>query len=246
MSGLLVGATIVLVDGDPLHHELAPQWRLAAEIGATLMGASPGFLMACRGQGLRPAEEHDRTCIRQLCAAGSPLPPEGYRWVAEQFGDQVLFNVGSGGTDVCSGIVQGSPLQPVWVGEISGPALGVAAMAFDEDGRPVVDALGELVITAPMPSMPVRFWDDPDGDRYRAAYFDRYPGVWGHGDCSTRRRNTSVPTRTAPRPSTRSPSTTGPAAPQPWSSPSTPRPGPGTRRCRARRSPIGPPSTPTC
>jgi acetoacetyl-CoA synthetase len=182
VSGLLVGATIVLIDGNPLHPDLGWQWRLAAETGATLMGASPGFLMACRKAGLRPAAEFDLSRVRQIGAAGSPLPAEGYRWVAEQFGPDVLLNVGSGGTDVCTGIVQGSALQPVWVGEISGPALGVDAQAFDEKGNAVVGELGELVITAPMPSMPVGFWGDPDGTRYRDTYFDVYPGIWRHGD----------------------------------------------------------------
>ena len=182
VSGLLVGATIVLIDGDPLHPDLSWQWRLAAETGASLMGASPGYLMACREQGLRPAADHDLSGLRQLGVAGSPLPPEGYRWVAEQFGPDVLLNVGSGGTDVCSGILQGDPLQPVWVGEISGPALGVAAQAFDAEGRAVVGEPGELVITEPMPSMPVGFWGDPDGARLSSTYFDLYPKVWRHGD----------------------------------------------------------------
>ena len=114
-----------MIDGNPLHPDLRWQWRLAEETGATLMGASPGFLMACRQAGVRPAAEFDLSRLRQIGAAGSPLPPEGYRWVAEQFGPDVLLNVGSGGTDVCSGIVQGSPLQPVWVGEIvRAPASG--------------------------------------------------------------------------------------------------------------------------
>jgi acetoacetyl-CoA synthetase len=182
VSGLLVGAPIVLIDGNPLYPDLRWQWRLAAETGASLMGASPGFLMACRQEGVRPAAEFDLSRVRQIGAAGSPLPAEGYRWVAAQFGLDVLLNVGSGGTDVCTGIVQGSPLQPVWVGEISGPALAVDAQAFDEHGKRVVGELGELVITKPMPSMPVGFWGDPEGTRYRNTYFDRYPGVWRHGD----------------------------------------------------------------
>jgi acetoacetyl-CoA synthetase len=182
VSALLVRASIVMIDGNPLHPDLRWQWQLAAETRATLMGASPGFLMACRKEGVRPAAEFDLSRVRQIGAAGSPLPIEGYRWVAEQFGPQVLLNVGSGGTDVCSGIVQGSPLQPVWLGEISGPCLGVDAQAFDEKGTPVVGELGELVITKPMPSMPVALWGDPDGARYRATYFDVYPGVWRHGD----------------------------------------------------------------
>jgi len=182
VSGLLMRASIVMIDGNPMHPDLRWQWQLAEETGATLMGASPGFLMACRQEGVRPAAEFDLSRVRQIGAAGSPLPPEGYRWVAEQFGPDVLLNVGSGGTDVCSGIVQGSPLQPVWVGEIAGPCLGVAAQAFDDKGERVVGDLGELVITAPMPSMPVGFWGDADGRRYRDTYFDTYPGVWRHGD----------------------------------------------------------------
>ncbi|UOZ02847.1 acetoacetate--CoA ligase [Amycolatopsis sp. WQ 127309] len=185
VSGLLTGASIVLVDGNPLHPDLAWQWRLAAETRATTLGASPGFLMACRKADLDPAADLDLSALRQIGAAGSPLPAEGYWWVADRF-PGVLLNVGSGGTDVCSGIVQGSPLQPVQAGEISGPCLGVDAQAFDERGQPVVGELGELVIIAPMPSMPVGFWSDlpvtdPDS-RYRATYFADYPGVWRHGD----------------------------------------------------------------
>jgi len=182
VSGLLVRASIVMIDGNPLYPDLTWQWRLAEQTGATLMGASPGFLMACRKEGVQPARDFDLSRLRQLGAAGSPLPAEGYHWVYEQFGPRVLLNVGSGGTDVCSGIVQGSPLQPVWAGEISGPCLGVDAKAFDEQGRQVVGELGELVITAPMPSMPVGFWGDGDGSRYRSTYFETYPGVWRHGD----------------------------------------------------------------
>jgi acetoacetyl-CoA synthetase len=183
VSGLLVGASIVLIDGNPIYPDIAWQWRLAAQSRTTLMGVSPGFLMACRKDGLEPAKQFDLSQIRQIGAAGSPLPAEGYFWVAEQFGPAVLLNVGSGGTDVCSAIVQGGPLQPVWAGEISGPSLGVAARAFDDDGNEVpAGELGELVITAPMPSMPVGFWGDDDGSRYRAAYFDKYSRVWRHGD----------------------------------------------------------------
>jgi acetoacetyl-CoA synthetase len=122
-ASLLVRASIVMIDGNPLHPDLRWQWRLAAETGATLMGASPGFLMACRAEGVEPAREFDLSRLRQIGAAGSPLPPEGYRWVREQF-PGVLLNVGSGGTDVCSGIVQGSPLQPVWAGGSPGRASG--------------------------------------------------------------------------------------------------------------------------
>ncbi|WUH98335.1 acetoacetate--CoA ligase [Spirillospora sp. NBC_00431] len=182
VSGLLVGASVVMIDGNPRYPDLRNQWRLAERTGSTVMGASPGYLMACRKEGVRPTAEFDLTAIRQLGAAGSPLPPEGFRWAHEQFGDRVVLNVGSGGTDVCTGLVQGSPLQPVWAGDMSGPSLGVAAKAYDQDGRAVVGELGELVITSPMPSMPVGFWGDADGSRYRSAYFEQFPGVWCHGD----------------------------------------------------------------
>jgi acetoacetyl-CoA synthetase len=182
VSALLVRASIVMIDGDPAYPGLDAQWRLAAETGATVLGASPGFLMASRAAGLTPAKDYDLSRLKQLGAAGSPLPAEGYEWVHDQFGPAVLLNVGSGGTDVCTGIVQGGPLQPVRAGEISGPCLGVGALAYDASGRPVVGEPGELVITTPMPSMPVGFWGDADGSAYRAAYFEHFPGVWRHGD----------------------------------------------------------------
>ena len=180
VSGLLVGATIVMIDGDPAHPDLGWQWRLAEETGATLMGASPGFVMACRAAGTDLTGLDLR--IRVVGSAGSPLPPEGYAWIGEQLGPEVQLNVGSGGTDVCSGIVQNNPLLPVRAGMISGRALGVDAHAFDEAGGEVIGEPGELVITAPMPSMPLGLWGDPDGSRLRETYFDTYPGIWRHGD----------------------------------------------------------------
>jgi acetoacetyl-CoA synthetase len=182
VSALLVGSSVVMIDGNPLHPDLREQWRLAAETRATLVGASPGYLMACRRAGVRPAGEFDLSRLRQLGVAGSPFPAEGYDWVAARFGDAVLLNVGSGGTDVCTGVVQGSPLLPVWSGEMSGPSLGVDVKAFDSAGDVVVGDVGELVITSPMPSMPIGFWGDDDGSRFRATYFDEYPGVFRFGD----------------------------------------------------------------
>jgi acetoacetyl-CoA synthetase len=180
VSALLVGTAIVLVDGDPAYPDLSWQWQLAAQTGATMMGASPGFLMACRAAGIDLGGLDLR--VRTVGSAGAPLPPEGYAWVTRQLGPRVQVNVGSGGTDVCSGLVQGNPLLPVRAGLISGRALGVDAHAFDEAGAEVTGEPGELVVTAPMPSMPVGFWGDPDGSRLRASYFARYPGVWQHGD----------------------------------------------------------------
>jgi acetoacetyl-CoA synthetase len=180
VSALLLRSSVVLVDGDPAWPDLAQQWRLAEETQPSVMGVSPAFLMACRKAGLQPGREFDLSSVRVMPIAGSPLPGEGYDWVYEQF-DLLLLN-GSGGTDVCSAIVSASPLQPVTRGEIAGRWLGVDATAFDVEGKEVIGSLGELVIRQPMPSMPVGFWGDDDGSRYRAAYFDVYPGVWRHGD----------------------------------------------------------------
>ena len=182
VSSLLVGTSIVMVDGNPLHPDLDNQWRMAADTNATLVGLSPAFVMACRKAGIRPTRAHDLSAVRKLGAAGAPLPAEGYLWLHEQFGDRAPLNVGSGGTDVCTGLVQGDPLLPVYVGEMSGSCLGVDAHAYDPDGNPVIGELGELVITSPMPSMPVGFWWDTDGSRYRSTYFDMFPGVFRFGD----------------------------------------------------------------
>nr|WP_211233164.1 acetoacetate--CoA ligase [Solirubrobacter soli] len=181
VSALLLRSSVVLLDGDPAWPDLAQQWRLAAETRPSVMGVSPAFLMACRKAGLRPGSEFDLSSIRVMPIAGSPLPGEGYDYVYEQLPGILLLN-GSGGTDVCSAIVSASPLQAVTRGEIAGRWLGVDATAFDVDGHEVIGALGELVIRRPMPSMPVGFWGDADGSKYRAAYFDVYPGVWRHGD----------------------------------------------------------------
>jgi acetoacetyl-CoA synthetase len=180
-SALLVGSSLVMIDGNPLHPDLEWQWRLASETKATVMGASPGFLMTCRRDQV-DLRNGPALCLRILCSAGAPLPPEGYAWVSEQLGPSVQLNVGSGGTDVCSGLVQNNPLLPVWAGKISGRCLGVDAHAFDDAGEAVVGQLGELVITSPMQSMPFGFWDDLNGQRLAETYFDRYPGVWRHGD----------------------------------------------------------------
>jgi acetoacetyl-CoA synthetase len=181
VSSLLVGTSIVMVDGDPAYPDLTWQWRLAEETHATLMGASPGFVMACRADGIDLREGYDLS-IRVVGSAGSPLPPEGYAWIRDQLGPDVMLNVGSGGTDVCTGLVQNNPLLPVLAGKISGRALAVDAHAFDESAHEVVGTPGELVLTSPMPSMPVAFWGDADGSRLRAAYFEHFPGVWRHGD----------------------------------------------------------------
>jgi len=181
VSALLLRASIVMLDGDPTWPDLLEQWRLAEQLEATTMGVAPPYLMACRKAGLQPGRELDLGALRAFCTAGSPLPAEGYRYVYEQLPQVCLIN-GSGGTDVCTGIVSGCFALPVYEGEIAGRCLGVDAHAFDEQGNEVVGELGELVICKPMPSMPVALWGDHDGSRYREAYFDRYPGIWRQGD----------------------------------------------------------------
>ena len=181
VSTLLLRASIVMIDGNPAWPDLSYQWRLAAETRATMLGLSPAFTMGCRKEGLEPGRDLDLSYLRVIGAAGSPLPVEGYEWIVEQV-PGALLNVGSGGTDICTGMLQGCPLLPVYAGEIAGRCLGVDTAAFDERGNAVVGELGELVIRRPLPSMPVAFWNDDDGSRYRAAYFDMYPGVWRHGD----------------------------------------------------------------
>jgi acetoacetyl-CoA synthetase len=182
VSGLTVGATVVLFDGDPGHPDLLTLWRLAAETGITLLGVGAPFLLACRKAGLSPGDELDLSRLRSVGSTGAPLPPEGFAWVYEHVGRDLLLVSASGGTDVCTAFVAGSPLLPVRAGVIACRCLGAKVEAFDERGEPVIGERGELVLSVPMPSMPVAFWDDPDGARYRAAYFEDLPGVWRHGD----------------------------------------------------------------
>ncbi len=185
VSGLAVDSTILLYDGSPAHPDLGALWRLASEEGATYFGTSAPYLMACRKGDLRPADVADLSAIRGIGSTGAPLPAEGFRYVYDAISPTAHLQSVSGGTDVCTAFVGASPLVPVWEGEISCRHLGCAVEAWSPSGEPLVGEVGELVITAPMPSMPVSFWDDPDGERYRAAYFDEFPGVWRHGDWVT-------------------------------------------------------------
>ncbi len=181
-SVLLTPAAIVLYDGNPGHPDLGRLWDLAERTRMTTFGTSAAFIHSCMKGGVRPAEGRDLGALRSVGSTGSPLSPEGFQWVYDTVGpDTWLFST-SGGTDVCSAFVGGTPWKPVWLGELQGRALGAKVEAYDEQGRTVVDEVGELVITEPMPSMPVGFWGDEDGSRYREAYFDVYPGVWRHGD----------------------------------------------------------------
>ena len=185
VSGLAVGSALVLFDGDPGHPDLSTLWRLAEETTTTYYGVSAPFLLSCRKAGLSPRRDFDLSQLRAVGSTGAPLPPEGFHYVYEEVAPDALLASASGGTDVCTAFLGMSPLLPVWAGELSCPYLGAKVEAFDPEGRPVVGEQGELVITEPMPSMPVRFWGDTGGERYREAYFDAYPGVWRHGDWVT-------------------------------------------------------------
>lgn len=185
VAGLLVGATIVCYDGSPTHPHPDSLFDLAARTRTTVLGSSPGYVLACIKAGAVPRRDHDLSALRSLGITGSSLPPSSALWLRDNVGDRVQVNSISGGTDVVSAFIGGVRTVPVWPGELSAPFLGAAVDAWDESGRPVRDEVGELVITAPMPSMPVSFWNDPDGTRYRAAYFEMFPGVWRHGDWIT-------------------------------------------------------------
>ncbi len=185
VGGLLVGATVVLYDGSATHPDTGALWRVAARAGATYFGTGAPYLLACAKAGLAPGSQAGLSALRGVGSTGSPLPPEGFRWVYEQVGRDLLLGSFSGGTDLCTGFVGPCPLLPVRSGIISGPCLGARVQAYDEWGQPIVGEVGELVITAPMPSMPVGFWNDPGGERYRSSYFSVYPGVWRHGDWIT-------------------------------------------------------------
>jgi len=179
---LLTDAAIVLYDGNPGHPTLDRLWDLAQETRASCFGTSASFLASCMKGGVKPREGRDLSALRSVGSTGSPLSPEGFRWVYDELGEETWLFSTSGGTDVCTAFVGGVPVLPVYEGELQGRALGAKVEAFDEGGESVVGEVGELVITEPMPSMPVAFWNDPDGQRLRDAYFSMFPGVWRHGD----------------------------------------------------------------
>jgi acetoacetyl-CoA synthetase len=185
VAGLLVGATIVCYDGSPSYPRPDALWDIAARVGATVLGTSPGYVLGCMKAGAVPRAEHDLSALRTVGITGSSLPPSSSLWLRDNVGEHVQVASISGGTDVVSAFIGGVRTVPVWPGELSAPYLGVAMDAWDESGKPVRGEVGELVITKPMPSMPVAFWNDADGSRYRSAYFEMFPGVWRHGDWIT-------------------------------------------------------------
>jgi acetoacetyl-CoA synthetase len=182
VSGLLTEAAIVLYDGNPGHPDMSTLWDLAARARVTMFGTSAAYISACMKAGAEPGAGRDLGALKSVGSTGSPLSPEGFDWIYEHLGaDTWLFST-SGGTDLCTAFVGGVAILPVYRGELQARALGAAVEAWDDEGRAVVGEVGELVVTEPMPSMPVGFWGDRDGSRYREAYFEHYPGVWRHGD----------------------------------------------------------------
>jgi acetoacetyl-CoA synthetase len=193
VSGLLTEAAIVLYDGNPGHPDMGTLWDLADRAGITMFGTSAAYIAACMKAGVEPGRGRDLSALKAVGSTGSPLGPEGFDWIYEHVGrDTWLFST-SGGTDLCTAFVGGAATLPVYRGEIQARALGAAVEAWDEEGRPVVEEVGELVVTEPMPSMPLYLWGDEDGSRYRESYFEMFPGVWRHGDwLELTRRGTAV------------------------------------------------------
>jgi acetoacetyl-CoA synthetase len=182
ISGLLVGSTIVLYDGSPGYPDLRVLWKLAEEHRVTYFGTSAPYVQSCLKAHLKPAQEYDLSALRAIGSTGAPLSDDGFGWIVDEIGSGVQICSVSGGTDLCTAFVGAAPDVPVWLGELSCRCLGAAVEAYDENGQPVVEQVGELMITKPMPSMPVFFWNDEDGSRLREAYFEEYPGKWRHGD----------------------------------------------------------------
>jgi acetoacetyl-CoA synthetase len=182
VGGLLTPASIILYDGSPGHPDMGVCWDLAERTGMTCFGTSASYVAACMKAEVEPGSGRDLSALRSIGSTGSPLSPEAFQWVYDHVGrDTWLFST-SGGTDVCTAFVGGVPLLPVYRGELQGRALGAKVEAYDDEGNSIVDEVGELVITEPMPSMPLFLWGDEDGSRYRESYFDMYPGIWRHGD----------------------------------------------------------------
>ena len=182
VGGLLSGAAALLYDGNPGYPDMNVLWKFAEKTGMTCFGTSASYITACMKAEIEPGRDFDLSALKSMGSTGSPLPAEGFGWVYEHVkGDLWLFST-SGGTDLCTAFVGGVPLLPVRAGELQARGLGAAVEAFDENGNPVIDDVGELVITEPMPSMPIYFWNDPQDERYKESYFDVYPGVWRHGD----------------------------------------------------------------
>jgi acetoacetyl-CoA synthetase len=182
VGGLLSGCTAILYNGSPSYPDLNVLWQLAAESGMTYFGTSAAFIHGCMKGGVEPNTSFDLSRLRALGSTGSPLSVEGFRWVYDRVNPDLALESMSGGTDLCTAFVGGVRIRPVYAGELQGPSLGAAVEAWNEAGESVLDEVGELVITQPMPSMPLYLWNDLDNARYLESYFDLFPGVWRHGD----------------------------------------------------------------
>ena len=182
LSSLAVGATVVLYDGNPNYPDWSEMWRLAQDEKITIFGCSATYINYLRSVGAKPGKDYDLSPLREISQTGSPLSAEGFEYVYREIKEDLHFNSISGGTDINGCFAAGTPIQPVYAGELQGPALGMKVKAYDEKGNPVVDQEAELVCEAPAPSMPIYFWNDHDGKKYRDAYFSAYPNVWRHGD----------------------------------------------------------------
>jgi acetoacetyl-CoA synthetase len=181
IGALTSEASVVLYDGNPGTPDLGVLWDLAEQAGVTCFGVGAAYISNCQKAGLRPAQGRDLSRLQAIGSTGSPLSPEGFAWVYEELGEIWLFST-SGGTDVCTAFVGGVPTLPVYQGELQARSLGARVESWSPEGEPLVNEVGELVVTEPMPSMPLFFWGDEDGSRYRESYFEMFPGVWRHGD----------------------------------------------------------------
>ena len=182
ISNLALGTTLVQYDGSPTWPDQGSLWKLAADTGITVFGTSPAFIHQCMKAGLSPRTSHDLSALRTIGSTGSPLTEDAYHWIYREVGSDLLLASISGGTDPCAAFLTASPTLPVYAGEMQCRALGAGVQSFDEDGQSLIGQVGELVCTAPMPSMPLYFWGDDDGSRYLSSYFETWPGVWRHGD----------------------------------------------------------------
>ena len=181
-AAFLMGATIVLYDGSPTYPNFNALWAFSEKVGIHHFGTSAPYLVACMKKGIRPIDEFNLSELKSLSSTGAPLPPEAFEYVYKNIKSDLWLCSMAGGTDVCTAFVGGTPYYPVHEGEIQCRALGVSLFAYDDNGKPVVDELGEMVIDKPMPSMPVYFWNDKGNKKYKASYFEHYPGKWRHGD----------------------------------------------------------------
>jgi acetoacetyl-CoA synthetase len=182
VGSLLAGATAVLYNGSPAYPDMNGQFALAEEAAITYFGTSAAFITACMNAGIRPNQQYDLSRIRGVGSTGSPLTAEGFQWIYDNINRHLALESLSGGTDLCTAFVGGVRIQPIYLGEIQGASLGAKVQAFNEAGKLVVGEVGELVITEPMPSMPLYFWNDDNMERYKESYFEMFPGIWRHGD----------------------------------------------------------------